>query len=834
MVRRVSILIFCAVFLLRATVPTLEEHFGYTPGDDYKLADYSEIIGYFQKLDRASDRLVLREFGRSSHGKPMYAAIISSAENLKRLERYREISRRLALGQAEPEEARRLAEEGKAIVWIDSGLHASEVAPAQHAPHLALRMVTEESEEVRRIRESVILIQIPSINPDGLDWIAHWYRQNVGTPYELARLPWLYQKYAGHDNNRDWFMLNLDETRHVTRLLYEEWFPQIVYNQHQTPAFPARIFVPPYAEPLNPNIPASVMAGIHRIGSAMKERFAREDKPGVLAYHQFDAWWNGGMRSTPAFHNMHGILTETALFSYATPRTYTDKDLPQRFAGGIPSREPSVFYQRPWLGGTWTVRDAIDYILTSDFAILNLASVESTHFLYKAWEMAREAIEAGKRGSPFAYVVPAEQWDRSSAMTMLQRLQMGGIEVRRARAGFDADGKSFPEGSYVLPAAQPFRAYLVDLMEPQKYPDMRTADGAPRRPYDVAGWTLSYQMGVAVERIDAPFEADLVTEERIRVPEPSLDRKENSSFVATLDLLERGTRVRWAADGAILVEGRVSPDTFSEAAYEVRRPRLALYQPWVANMDQGWTQWVLDHFKVPYTLVHNEDFCKGGLRERFDTILLAQQGSTSILHGEAEGQPWAGRDQMPDELRAKTLQRPEYTGGIGIEGLYHLDAFVRAGGTLIALGSATDLPMEFFPLPVRNTQRSPASSDRFFCPGSLLRIRVDTSHPLAFGMPEEAIAFSTGGFAFETTMLTEFNEGEREVRGVAQYTKTDLLASGWISGEKSVLGKDLLMEARHGRGRVVLFGLRPQFRGQSFGTFKFLLNAIFLGSAERL
>ncbi len=251
------------------------------------------------------------------------------------------------MGEASPDEARRLAGEGKAVVWIDSGLHASEVAPSQHAPDLAWRMVAGEDEETARIRDHVILLQIPCLNPDGLDWIVEWYRKNLGTPHELAPLPRLYQKYAGHDNNRDWFMMNLEETRHVSRLLFQEWFPQIVYNQHQSPAFPARIFIPPYAEPLNPNIPAPVMQGINVIGSAMAERFARENKPGVLSYFGFDGWWNGGLRSVPAFHNMHGILTETAAAGYASVRDYKPNELPERFANGVSTREPSIFYQRP-------------------------------------------------------------------------------------------------------------------------------------------------------------------------------------------------------------------------------------------------------------------------------------------------------------------------------------------------------------------------------------------------------------------------------------------------------------------------------------------------------
>ncbi len=838
--RKLICLAYVCVALLAAP-PTPKDHFGFSPGDEKKLVDSAELIGYFQKLTQTSDRIRLVSFGKSSEGKPMYVAFLSDAGNLAQLDRYRDISSKLALGKANPEEARRLSQEGKAIVWIDSGLHASEVAPAQHSPHLAYRMVTAEDEETRRIRQNVILMQIPVINPDGLDMVAHWYRKNLGTPYEGATLPTLYQKYSGHDNNRDWFMLNLEETRHVTRLLFAEWFPQIVYNQHQAPPFPARIFVPPYAEPLNPNIPAPVMEGIHLIGAAMKERFAREDKPGVLSYWGFDGWWNGGLRSVPAFHNMHGILTETAGAGPAT-RTYRASSFPARFGNGIPTSEPSVFYQKPWTGGRWAMRDAIDYMLTADFAILDLAATRPSHFLFKAWEMAQANIEAGKKGKPYAYVVPTEQWDRYNSIEMLRRLRMAGIVVERARAEFTAKGKQYPAGTFVMRTAQPFRGYLVDLMDPQSYPEIKAGQTGPtKRPYDVAGWTLRMMMGVQVDRIEEPFQAELDSDPDLRPVAPSLDHRDNSSFLATIDLLSKGTTVRWASDGTVLTDSQSS--AFQNAAYELAKPRLALYEPYTANMDTGWTQWMLDNFKVPYTTIHNADFANGKLRERFDTILFAAQTSTQILHGTRQGEtPTGRRSQGASEADSPAMQRPELTGGITVAGLAALDEFVRAGGTVIAFDTATELPVQFFPVPVTPRLRPRAESEQpedgasgaFYSPGSLLRMTVDPSDPVAFGMPKEGFLFTSGGQAWDISILPDYNKGDREVKAVVRYANKDLLASGWVSGERQVAGKAALIRARHGKGNVVLFGFRPQFRGQSFGTFKMVLNAIYLGSARRL
>ncbi len=833
--RALGSLLLVAGYLQGAAIPTPAQYLGFTPGDDFKLADYAEISGYYRKLATLSDKISLVDIGKTSEGKPMFMAVISSPENLKRLEQFRQLNRGLALGLATAAEAERLANQGKVFVWIDSGLHASEVAPAQHAPELAYRMLTGQSPELVRIRQNVILLQIPVINPDGLDHIVHWYRQNLGTANELAPLPWLYQKYAGHDNNRDWYMMNLQETRNISKLLFSEWFPQIVYNQHQAPAFPARIFVPPYAEPLNPNIPAPVMEGINLIGAAMKERFARENKPGILSYFGYDAWWNGGLRSVPAFHNMHGILTETALYSYATPKDYQLTELPERFPNGMPAKEPSVFYQRPWMGGKWGVRDAIEYMLTADMAILDLASTRSYSFLHKAWELAVSNIEAGHSGKPFAYVLDRNQPDKSSALEMLRRFRMGGIQVQRALSAFSASGKQYPPGTYILPAGQPFRGYLMDLLEPQKYPELRTGISGPtKQPYDVAGWTLNLQMGVTVDRADSPFQVNVENVEQIESQDLSMDHRDNSSFLATADLLSRNVKVRWTGDGTILTAASAA---FGQAAWELRTPRVALYESWTANIDAGWTQWVLDTYRVPHTLIHNGDFQKGALRSRFDTIILSSESTNSILHGMRDGERNPGIAGRSEEM---ALQRPEYTGGIGVSGLAQLENFVREGGNLIAFDAAADLPVQLFPLPLRSlissstTPREDRASTAYYSPGSILRIAVDSSNPLAFGMPPEAFAFSSGGQAYDITLLPEYNHGEREIRSVAKYASKDLLASGWISGEKAVLGKDILVDARYGKGHVILFGFRPQFRGQSFGTFKFLLNAIYLGSARPL
>ncbi|MBI2690099.1 MAG: hypothetical protein HYX27_27655 [Acidobacteria bacterium] len=814
--RHLLSLILLAVSSFAAAVPTPADHLGYRPGTDYKLADYGEIITYYQKLEKASPRLKLIQYGKTSTGKPMYVSLISSEENIRQLVKYKEMNQRMALGLASREEAARIAKEGKVFVWIDAGIHSSEAACPQGSPELAYKMVSDESEEVRKIRDKVILVHVPVINPDGQDLIAHWFRKNVGTAYEDAALPGLYQKYAGHDNNRDWFMFNLEETRHTGKLLFQEWFPQIMYNQHQAPVFPARIFVPPYAEPLNPAIPGPVMEGINLIGAAMRERFAREGKGGVLSYYGFDAWWNGGLRSAPAFHNMHGILTETAMQPYAIPREYKPADLPERFPNGIPTKVPTVFYS-PWMGGRWTARDAIEYMLTADMAILNLAASMPDHWIYKAWDLATKNIAMADTAKPFAYVVPPDQWDRWTANEMLRRLQLGGIEVKQAKAEIRMGERTYPAGSYVVLAGQAFRSYLVDLMEPQEYPELRTGTaGATKRPYDVAGWTLPLQMGVKVERVNDRFDTSALTAvKEVPAAQWKLDARDNSSYLQLAKMLGAGEKVGWAIDGRLVTSGYL---------WELHKPRVAIYEPYAPNMDLGWTQWLLDEFQVPYSVIHNADVQKGGLKERFDTILFAQQTTDSILHGLRDNGAGGEEGEYRSIDRGRPRPRPEHAGGIGAQGVAALDAFVRDGGTMVALSTAAELPLQFFPLAVRNVTRGAETG--FYSPGSLLRATVDTTNPLGFGMPKEAVVFSNGG-----PIMDVVGPGAKPV---ANFAKRDLLASGWLSGDRVVLGKSILVEAAYGKGRVVLYGFRVQHRGQPFGTFKLLLNALYLGSAKKL
>jgi hypothetical protein len=838
-------------FELGAQVPHPRDVFGFTPGDDYQIADYAQMLEYYRRLDAASDRVVLREIGTSVRGKPMLLLYISSEENLRQLDRWRSISERLARARIDEPEARRLAGEGRAIVWIDGGMHSTERAHAQMTSLLAYRVATEETAEMRAIRDNVVLLLMPVMNPDGLDIVAHWYHRNRGTPFETTGPPELYQHYVGHDNNRDWYMHLQPETQAVSRVLYEEWYPQIVYNHHQTSPRWTRIFTPPFADPVNPDIPAGVISGVNLVGNAMINRFMAEGKDGVISRLTFDMWWNGGMRTAPYYHNMIGILTETAHPS-PTPEYYPPEQLPAtvggRRAGDIPTDRPTMFYPAPWRGGWLRFADAVEYMLTASMAVLDVGAKHREDWLYGIWRMGRESIERGRAGGPFAYVIPAQQWDRGEARELVNVLRRGGVEVLRATRDFTAEGRQFRAGDWIVPAAQAFRPHVVNLLEPQVYPDRRMYEGGPPEPpYDLAGWTLPIQMGVDVVRIERetalpgePVDRAAVAPGRVTGAAGfgwAIGREQNQAVRAANRLLAAGDRVYRArapfdghGAGTYVVEaGSGTADRIQAVARELgidaaglarrpaveletlRAPRVAMYQSWVPNMDEGWTRWLLEQYEFDLTSLRDADIRNGDL-SRFDVVILPSDNPSSMMHGHPPG-------TMP----------AEYTGGLGVEGALALKRFVEAGGTVVALDDATGFAIEQFSLPVRDVVRGVADSE-FFIPGSLIAIRNDVTHPLAHGMREEGAAFFVRSRAFDIVRPASANDRRAApppVEVVTRYASDDLVLSGWALGERRFLaGRPAVVTAKLGTGEVVLIGFRAQMRGQPRNTFKLLFNAL--------
>lgn len=833
-----------------AQVPTPASVIGFEPGSDYKLADHSQLTAYFEALDAASDRVVVERIGESTQGRPMMLVLISSEENLADRARYQEISRRLATAEDMGEaEAHRLAAEGKAIVWIDAGLHATEVAHAQHAPLFAHWLATDEGDQARRVREDAIVLLMPVMNPDGLDIVTDWYRRNLGTPFETVELPRLYHPYVGHDNNRDWNLFTQRETRVVARQLYHEWFPQIVFNHHQRSPFPGRIWVPPVENPINPNLDPVVVASINQIGEFMKKRFAEEDKPGVVSGIVFDGWGSMYMSDAPNYHNMLGFITETALYRYATPHCYDAEDIPDTFGPGgdyLPAKDPTTQYPDPWLGGCWHLFDATDYMMTASQAVAELGAVLNEQWLYNIWRTGRRQIQRGQRaqGGPFAWVIdPSAQHDRSAVTEMLRSLRWGGIEVIRSDRPFEAGGQTYPEGSYVI-GPQAFRPFAADLLDPKTYPERsQYPGGPPDPPYDMTGYELPLLFGVDVARVNEPFDITGEAVDEIPVPDGGvagsgdwgylLSWAPNASVRAVNRLLAEGATVRrattsfdaagrsWPA-GTVTVQDvdRASVATIGEEEglwlHAVRRepdatlgtgraPRVGLYQSYVASMPEGWTRWVLEEYGFEYRTLHDADIRESDL-SMLDVIILPDQSLEDLLNGHVRG-------TMP----------AEFTGGIGVEGALALKRFVEAGGWIVAADRAVDFAIRMFGLPVRNV-----AGDDLFIPGSLIRMRADSTDPLAWGVSGTPIALFVRSQVLEVIPGAEEGDQkiERDVDTYVSFADEDPLASGWATGLDQLQGKAAAMRVPLGQGQVVLLGVSPHFRASPQNTFKLLFNPL--------
>ena len=846
-----------------------EDGFGFPSGADYEVADYEQMQAYFHGLAAASPRVEIREIGRSAKGHPMLLLFISSEDNIRQLERWSTGAAQLARGKVDESNALALAASGKAIVWVDGGMDDQEYATAQMTPELAHRLATSEEGEIRNIRDNVVVLLMPVLNPDGVVNDVAWYRRVRGTPFETTRPPRLGQPWAGTDNNRDWFMNNQPETKAVSHVLYREWYPQIVYNQHQTGPDYTRIFIPPFADPVNPDIHPGVTTGVNMVGAAMAARYARLGMSGYVSRAVYSMWWNGGMRLTPYFHNQIGLLTETS-HRTPTPRTYSPEDFPEVISmrRGLAARtdSTSISYPDPWFGTESHFRDAFDYMIEATIATLDLAARYREHFLFNSWRMGRDAIELGEAGGPYAYVIPPDQWDPGEAVNLVNVFRHSGVEVRRATGGFEADGVQYAAGSYVIFTAQAFRPHVVNLMEPQRYPEReKYPGGPPETPYDLAGWTLPIQMGVEVARIEQPFQARTEDVAGLAMLEEGsvagdatagyvLSPRSNGAVRGVNMLLSAGVGVSVAKEefttagrtqsrGTFIVQ---ASDGVSDAVADVARelgldfdaltaapmvpaddlslPRVGLYKAWHSRVDdQGWTLWLMEQFDFPVDTLHDQDIRTGDLSS-YDAIILPNHPGSEILRGNAPG-------TMPDE----------FVGGLGAEGAAQLERFVRGGGTLVAFDAATDFPIDQFGLPVRNSVAGVPPED-FFVPGSLIRADVDTGHSMANGMQAEvAVSFSQSR-AFEVVRLSGTGEGGREdvpaanpppVDVVVRYADHDLLMSGWAMGEdRHLAGQAAMVNVGLGNGQVVLFGFRPQFRGQPRGTYKLLFNAILGSTAE--
>jgi len=822
-------------------VPTPESVLGHTPGDDFYLASYDESREYFRKLAASSNRIKLVSVGKTTRGLDWEIAIISSPENLANLDKFKDISRKLADGRGLTDEmAKALAREGKAIVHIDGGLHSTEVAGAQQSIDLAYKLVSSQGDaEVDAILNNVILMLWPTLNPDGQNEVVSWYRKNTGTAFEVSPLPDLYQEYVGHDNNRDGYMNNMLESQDVTRTEIE-WDPVIFYCHHQTAPFPTRIFIPPFVEPISSNMHPLMGRWLSVIGTDIAAYLDAHGMPGAVNRVGFDNWYPGFLDYTHIFRNSVSFFTETALYRYATPRFYTVDEFPKDQRG----LRSEVFYSSPWKGGWWRLRDAVNYMEGASMAVLDTAAKFHEELLYNRYQAARDNVQRFRKEPPFAYVISQEQRDLPEAATLVQKLMIDGIEVQQATKTFRANGRDYPAGTWVVLMDQPFSPLVKELFEAQQYPDLReTPSSPPKLPYDVTGWTLPMQMGVQVapvlEPVGAEQRAALKPIEKFTPPAGSvegtgsifvLSHKTNASFKAVNDILASGGHVAFATTetetpegteiGAVIVTG-VDREKLGKMAREnslavkavaaapkdavpVKKPRVGLYRAWVPLIDEGWSRWILENYDFAPVTLRNGDIQAGNLRDRFDAIILPDGGPETIRNGFGAG-----------------MIRGEYTGGIGALGVAALREFLQGGGILITFNNASLLAIEDLGLPVKNVLAG-LKDEEFFCSGALLRVELqDMSDSAVWGLPHDPIVMFERGPAFEA------KEGFRG-RVLAAYPKEQSpLMSGYLLHPEKIQGKAAALEVQYGKGRIYLMGFRPQWRAQSHGTYKFIFNAIY-------
>ena len=886
-----------------AQLTSPEEQFGHEFGADYVLVNYVGLTEYWALLAEQSDRMTVESIGRSSEGREQWMATITSPANRPDLDRYKEIARRLALAEDVTEdEARTLAAEGKAVVWIDGGLHANEVLGAQQLMELVWQMVSRDDAETRRFLDEVVLL-VAHANPDGHDLFADWYMRHDDPMERTTRgVPVLYQKYAGHDNNRDFYMSALTETENMNRVIYREWFPQIVYNHHQTGPQGTVMFAPPFRDPPNHNLDPLILTSLDQVGSAMHHRMVAEGKGGTTMRRgaSYSTWWNGGLRTTPYFHNMIGLLTET--IGHPTPIEIPFLPNRQITYGDLPL---------PVQPGPWRFRQSVDYSQTANRAVLDYAARNREHLLFNIWRMGTNSIERGSRDSwtilpkwideataalgprgslddydsylrdpakrdARGYVLPSNQRDFPTATKFVNALLKNGVTVHRSTAAFEAGGKSYPAGSYVVKTAQAFRPQVIDMFEPQNHPnDFQYPGGPPIAPYDNAGWTLALQMGVEFDRIldgfDGPFEPIAWMAETVAAgvtgpesPAGWLADHVNNAFVAVNRALAAGGRVLWleapqdvpggpGSEGASFPAGafyfpagavdRGTLEAWAEesgvafhgvaeaptgAALELSSVRVGLWDRYGGSMPSGWTRLVLENFEFDFEVVYPPQIDAGGLRERFDVIVLpdgAMQAGRGGGFGGGRG--GAGGDfaaTLPDSLRARL-------GALSADAsVPALREFMEDGGAVIAVGTSTALGAHLG-LPLENYMvdgdGQPLSRDDYFTPGSIHDIRVEHGSPVTHGLGERVHVLHSHSPVFQ------IGDGAEGVRRLAWYDSATPLVSGWAWGQERLEGGTSMVEADVGDGKLFLFGPKVTFRAQPHGTFTLLFNGIHYGAAER-
>jgi hypothetical protein len=848
-----------------------KEAFGFEPGTDRKLADWTELVAYFQKLGKESDRVHFEELGMTTEGRPYISVTISSADTIAHLDRYKEIQRKLADPRiTTPEEAKQLIAEDKTVIVVTCNIHSTEIASSQSATEFAYKLATGDTPEINNILKNVIVVLVPSQNPDGEQIVTDWYKKYLGTPYEGSGPVVLWHHYTGHDDNRDWATFTQVETQLAVEKVINPWHPQILYDLHQQGEDAARIYLPPFVDPFDPNIDPILISSINTLGANTALDIASTGKTGVLSYGVYDFW--SPLRDYIAYHNGLRILTESASADIATPVNIPFERLGRGI--GYDAKVATWNFPNPWKGGEWHLGDIVNYQIDAFFSIANSAAIYRERFLNNFYEIGVRALH--HTDWPYAYVVPAEQSDPATTARLINTLRIGAVDVEKATADFDAGGNHYSKGSYIIRLAQPYGSFAKTLLEIQHYPNIAQYPGGPlQRPYDVTAQTLPLLFGVTAVAVNDSFDAQASEVDRAKPTPASFEKSTNgngyliadhtnSSLYALFDLLKQNVtayRLTGAGTepGTIYVPQQAGIDEKLEAlakkypleihaaadaptgtALKVRLPRIALYQSWVASMDEGWTRFIFDQNGIPYTRVVDADIRKGNLNDRFDVIVIPDNAARAITTGRggfgeglggepgappaAGGQAPGGRPAQGNENRGENRgpkTPPEFTGGLGEDGVASLKAFTENGGTIVTFNHASQVYVQKSSEPVNDAS---ASFDRksFYIPGSILEVSVDNTNPIAFGSTPTVPIFYENGPVFHVS---------GDATSVASFTTDKPLLSGWIQGGELLKGNSVIALEPQGKGHLVLFGFRPQYRAISEVTYKFLFNALLYASS---
>ncbi|MCF2447106.1 M14 family metallopeptidase [Dyadobacter sp. CY345] len=895
------------------TIPTPKEHFGFTIGDDYQLANFTQTEAYWKKLASVSDRIKLTVIGKTAEGRDQYMLIVSSPENLKRLERYKEISTKMARAEGVSEEqARAMAAEGKSIVWIDGGLHATEVVGIHQLIETIYNIVSRNDEENKRILDKVVIL-FTHANPDGQELVSDWYmREKDPAKRKNEGIPRLYQKYVGHDNNRDFFMQNQIESRNMGKQLFVEWIPQIMYNHHQRGPAGSILAGPPYRDPFNYVFDPMMITGIDAVGAAMYNRLNAENKPGFtrLTGSSFSTWYNGGLRTTTHFHNMIGILTE--IIGGPTPEPVPL--IPERL---IPNNN-TPFPVTPQK--TWHFKQSIDYSVSLNYSVLDYAARNSDHLLYNIYVMGKNSINRGSndywtptpkrvdeihqaykadqakarpRGiettasagvaprtggglpskyydeifqapakrDPRGYIIPSDQADFPTAVKFINALVRTGIQIEKLTSSFSVAGKNYPAGSYIVKTAQAFRPHILDMFEPQDYPnDFQYPGGPPIKPYDAAGWTLAFQMGVKFDRIldpfDGPFEKMPYGQLQLAAGKVTsgsagyqIKASVNDAFVAVNDLLKAGADVFRLSDGTFYIPQSAKSKSIVEKSSKelgiqvgavskkpagsmekVKPLRVALWDTYGGSMPSGWVRWILEQYHFPFNVVFAKEIDGTDLRSKYDVIVFVTRAISapsprdSVMNAMAVSRG-PQEEEVPEEFR------PMMGSLTASKSIPQLKKFMEAGGKIVSIGSSTGLAYHLG-LPVRNAitevtksgSSEPLPSEKYFIPGSLLNVSVDTTAKASWGMNAKTDVYFDNSPVF-TVSPDAIAKGI--IKPLAWFPNASPLRSGWAWGQAYLQGGVAAFEANVGKGKLYAFGPEITFRSQSHGTFKWLFNQLY-------